>query len=137
MSVVPSGEWVLSYKTMPAYFQKEEIQEIKIDARYDLEIFARYIAPEMGITKRFVGEEPLDCVTKQYNEQMKEILSLFNIEVEEIPRMEVSNEIVSASKARRCIKEKDWDGLRLLVPGITYKVCKELFMCVGGGMDKT
>ena len=63
--VVPSGKWVLSYMTMPVYFEKENKQDIKVDAQLDLEIFGRYIAPALGITKRFVGEEPYDSVTRQ------------------------------------------------------------------------
>lgn len=123
--VVPSGEWVLSYKTMPIYFEKEKMQKMKVDACYDLEIFARYIAPKLGITKRFVGEEPLDMVTKKYNEQMKEILSCFEIEVVEIPRMMICDEIVSASKVREYMKQEQWDKLERLVPGSTLEVCKK------------
>lgn len=63
--VVPSGRWVLSYETMPIYFEKAIKQEAQVDASKDLEIFARYIAPPLGITKRFVGEEPTDKVTRQ------------------------------------------------------------------------
>ena len=38
------------------------------------EIFGKYICPSLGISIRFVGEEPLDNVTNQYNKAMKEIL---------------------------------------------------------------
>lgn len=123
--VVPSGEWVLSYKTMPIYFEKEKMQEMKVDACYDLEIFARHVAPKLGITKRFVGEEPLDMVTQKYNEQMKEILSCFAIEVVEIPRMMICDEIVSASKVREYMKQERWDKLESFVPRSTIEVCKK------------
>lgn len=121
--VVPSGKWVLSYKTFAAYFEKEEVQKVEVDARLDLEIFARYIAPQLGITKRFVGQEPFDKVTKQYNEQMKEVLNLFNIEVEEIPRLQLQGEIISASLARRCLKEGKLEMLKKCVPEMSYLVC--------------
>ncbi len=123
--VVPSGNWVLSYKTFPAYFEKEDIQEVKIDAKFDLEIFARYIAPKLGITKRFAGEEPIDKITRQYNEQMREVLTLFDIEFEEVPRMRIHNEVVSASRARQCILEEKWEELRYLIPESSYKICRE------------
>jgi len=129
--VVPSGEWVLSYKTFPVYFEKEEMQQMKINACYDLEIFARYIAPKLGIEKRFVGEEPFDAVTRQYNEQMKEILSFFNIGTEIIPRMVIRGEIISASKVRKCMKEGKWGELKEFVPDSTFKICeryKSLFI---------
>lgn len=65
--ILPSGEFILSYKTLPSYFEKEEQKEAKISASLDIEIFARYIAPALNIKYRFAGEEPIDKVTKQYN----------------------------------------------------------------------
>lgn len=124
--VVPSGEWILSYQTMPFYFSKDNLQETKVNAAFDLEIFARYVAPCLGIKKRFVGKEMLDKVTRQYNEQMFEILSLFNLEVIEIPRLKIKDEIVSATKVRKYFAEQDWNKLSNLVPETTIKVCKEL-----------
>lgn len=97
----------MSYKTLPSYFKKEEIQEEKINARYDLEILARYIAPGLGISKRFVGEEPLDGVARQYNEQMNEILTLFGIKFEIVPRLMLNNKIVSALIVRAYMNEKN------------------------------
>ena len=123
--VVPSGEWVLSYKTMPIYFSKETKQEMKVDAKPDLEIFARYIAPGLGIKKRFVGEEPLDRITSQYNEQIADILPLFDIEVEEVPRMAIEEEVVSASIVRECMKNGKWDKVSRLVPDSTYEICRK------------
>lgn len=122
--VVPSGEWVLSYKTAPIYFEKEVKQEMKVDAQYDLEIFGRYIAPNIGITKRFVGDEPIDKVTQQYNIQMKEILSLFDLEVEIIPRLENCGEIISASLVREYMEKENWERLKKVVPDVTYEVCR-------------
>ena len=121
--VVPSGEHVLSYKTFPVYFRKEEQKTAKVDATQDVEIFARYIAPRLGITYRFAGEEPIDMVTKQYNEQMAEILPQFGIEFIEIPRKATvsDNEVISASRVRRLMKEEKWDEIRELVPETTYE----------------
>ena len=119
--VVPSGEWVLSFKTLPMYFEKATFQEEKVDAQTDLEIFARYVAPALGITKRFVGEEPTDKVTKQYNEQMRRVCSDFDIEFEEIPRKEVDGIIVSASVVRKYLEEKRFDELKKFVPESTFE----------------
>lgn len=117
--VVPSGEWVLSYQTFSAYFGKAERQEEKVDARMDLEIFARYIAPPLGITHRFVGEEPTDKVTRQYNEQMKRILGEFDICVEEVPRKEFDGNVISASYVRKCMEEKRFEEIENYVPEST------------------
>ena len=119
--VVPSGEWVLSFSTLPTYFEKEKFQEEKVDARMDLEIFVRYVAPALGITKRFVGEEPTDKVTKQYNEQMRHILSEFDIEFEEVPRKEVNGQVISASVVRKYLEEGRFDELKTLVPTSTFE----------------
>ncbi len=119
--VVPSGNWVLSYETFSAYFVKSVRQEQKVDARTDLEIFARYIAPQLGITYRFVGEEPTDKVTRQYNEQMKEILADFEIEVEEVPRKKVDGNVISASYVRKCLKEGQAEEIKRFVPESTWK----------------
>ena len=121
--VVPSGEHVLSYKTLPIYFEKEEQKTAKVDATQDVEIFARYIAPRLGITCRFAGEEPIDMVTKQYNEQMASILPEFGIEFIEIPRKTTAtdNEVISASRVRRFMKEEKWEEIRGLVPETTFE----------------
>lgn len=37
----------------------------------DITIFAEKIAPHLNIKYRFVGEEPEDAVTSQYNDAMK------------------------------------------------------------------
>lgn len=118
--VVPSSEWILSYKTMPAYFGKSEYHKEKVNARMDLEIFARYIAPSLGISKRFVGEEPSDNVTRQYNEQMKTILGEFGIEVEEIQRKNIDGKIISASYVRKCLSENNFNEIKKYVPKTTY-----------------
>lgn len=73
-----------------------------LDAAHDLTIFDEYVAKELGITKlRFVGEELLDPVTRQYNEAMKRILPNYGIEVEEIKRLETDQGIISASAVRK------------------------------------
>lgn len=121
--VVPSGRWVLSYETFPVYFEKATKQEILADASKDLEVFARYIAPALGIAKRFVGEEPTDNVTRQYNAQMQEILKRFGIKMEIIPRKQIDGQVISASAVRRYMKEENWEQVKQLVPETTYQRC--------------
>ena len=118
--VVPSGEFVLSYATMPLYFEKEEKKEDTLDAAHDLTIFGEYVAKELRITKRFVGEELLDPVTRQYNEAMKRILPNYGIEVEEIKRLETDQGIISASAVRKWIKEDNWEAVKKFVPAAVY-----------------
>ena len=125
--VVPSGRFVLSYETMPIYFEKAEKQEVEVDARLDLEIFARHIAPGLHITKRFVGEEPMDKVTNQYNEQMREIFERFDLELEVIPRKEMDGEVISASRVRAFMKDGRWEDVKALVPKTSFEKMQKIW----------
>lgn len=122
--VVSSGEWIISYQTFTSYFEKEINQDVKIDASLDLEIFARYVAPSLGITDRFVGEEPFDMVTHQYNEQMKEVLGDYGIAVTEIPRLRIEGKIVNATYVRECVRNKEWEEIEKYVPETTLEICR-------------
>ena len=119
--VIPSREFMISAMTFPEYFMKDYIQKKEIDATRDLQIFCEHICPALNITKRFAGEEPLDMVTKQYNDNMKKILPEWGIEFIEIPRLKVNSEnVVSASKVRDFLKEKNFEEIRKYVPDTTY-----------------
>lgn len=120
--VVPSGQFVLSfsYTTMPLYFEKEEKKQALLGATGDLKIFGTYIAPKLGISVRFVGEEPIDQVTRQYNEAMKSILPMYGVEVIEIPRFEQDGNIVSASMVRKYLREGKMELVKKMVPKSVY-----------------
>ena len=125
--VIPSGKFVLSSLTFSEYFNKSEIQDRTIDTSLDVKIFAKEIAPCLHITKRFVGEEPKDNITRQYNENMKKILPEYGIELVEIPRIKEENSVISASKVRQALAEKDCKLLKKLVTSNTYNFLKEKF----------
>lgn len=125
--VVPSGKFVLSYMTMPLYFEKEEKKSAVLDATDDLKIFGSYIVPKLDISIRFVGEEPVDLVTRQYNNTMKTMLPAYGVEVVEIPRFQQDGEVVSASLVRQYIKEKKMDMIKKLVPINVYLYICEKF----------
>lgn len=120
VTVVPSGRFIASLQTLAVYFVKEEIVDVEIDATQDLEIFSRYIALPLHITVRFVGEEPIDNITRQYNRQMKQILKLHSIKMVEIPRKEFYDGVISASKVRKYIELKKYDTIQEIVPRTTY-----------------
>lgn len=120
VTAVPSGQFVLSYMTMPLYFEKEEKREAALDATADLKIFGNYIAPKLGITDRFVGEEPIDQVTRQYNEAMKNILPMYGVSVVEIPRLQQEGSPVSASRVRQYLKEGNMEAVKSIVPSGVY-----------------
>lgn len=120
--VLPSGNFIISAVTFPGYFYKDNLKETKIDCSNDLNVFAQYIAPALNIKVRFAGEEPLDPVTKQYNEGMAEILPQHGMEFCEIPRKQDDEGVgvISASRVRKLVKEKDYEGLKKLVPQTTF-----------------
>lgn len=124
--VVPSGDFVLSYHTLPEYFRKEEKNQVKIDASMDVNIFCKYIVPEFGINIRFVGEEPIDQITAQYNQQMQKIFSaMSNMEFSEIPRKEYEGEVISASSVRKELKRGNWEKIKRMVPETTYEYLRK------------
>ncbi len=117
--VVPSGKFMISSTTFPGYFMKDNVQEASCDSFLDLKIFAHYVAPRFNIGIRFVGEEPFDKVTAQYNADMKVILNEQNIMVLEIPRKKNGANIISATTVRKLLAEKNWDELERYVPQTT------------------
>lgn len=124
--VIPSGKFCISKTTFPEYFKKEDMQNDKIDSRDDLTIFSTQIAPALNVKVRFIGDEPNDAVTRQYNEQMRQILSLYNLEVVEITRARSNNVPVSASQVRKFVNERNWEGVKTLVPECTYHYLEKL-----------
>jgi len=124
--VIPSGNYIISSQTLAGYFEKETIGKIYLDATMDLELFAQ-IAQELGITKRFAGEEPIDEFTRQYNRNMQEILESFGIEFVEIARKEMQGAPISASRVRALLKEQDFQTIKELVPASTYDYLKNRF----------
>ena len=123
--VLPSGKFIISTLTFTEYFNKSELQNVSVDTSLDLTIFAKEIAPCLDITVRFVGEEPLDRVTAQYNETMHSILSQYGIEVKEIPRLNIDGKIVSASYVRELLQNREWDNIAKFVPQCTLEYLKE------------
>ncbi|MEQ9763925.1 [citrate (pro-3S)-lyase] ligase [Streptococcus sp. ZJ151] len=115
-----TGPYLISQATFPSYFQKEESQVIESQALLDTEIFLN-IAKQLGITKRYVGEEPSSQVTAIYNDTMAQQLKQHQIELVVVPRKMTSNQeqFISASTARLAIKEDNWQLLETLVPKTT------------------
>lgn len=114
--VCPSSQYAVSSATFPTYFLKNLDEAAETQMRLDLDIFGRHIAPALGVVKRFVGTEPLDPMTRRYNELMREILPPHGVEVVEIPRMETNGEPVSASVARRLWGERRLAEAAALMP---------------------
>ncbi len=128
ISVVESGRLIISAETFPTYFRKDGViggEDVCLNE--DLRIFAQYIAPVLNIKYRFVGEEPSDYVTQQYNIAMKKILpEISGIQVIEIPRMCIGDHIVSASLVRKYYHQRDFQKMRGLAPDTTIEYLKKM-----------
>lgn len=116
--VVEGGKYIISAATFPTYFTREQ-DHVTAQTRLDASLFARQIAPRLGITDRYIGEEPYCPVTAAYHEALREILPAAGVDVHTMPRIAVEGEIVSASKVRDLIRADDWPGLERLVPPVT------------------
>ncbi len=127
VEVLPSGKFIISQQTFSGYFNKAELQDVQVDSSEDVEIFGREIAPTLGITIRFAGEEPKDNVTRQYNETMKRILPRYGVEFQEIPRKSFDGEFISASSVREALKRGDFDKIKKFVPESTFNYLREQF----------
>lgn len=125
--VLPGGNFIISAVTFPGYFYKDNLRDVKIDCSNDLNVFAQYIAPALNIRIRFAGEEPLDPVTNQYNEGMREILPKYGIQFIAIPRKEDGEEVISASRVRRYFESGRLDCIRPIVPLTTYRYLEERY----------
>lgn len=127
VEVLPSGKFIISQQTFSGYFNKSRLQDVAVDSSEDVEIFAREIAPTLGITIRFAGEEPTDGVTRQYNETMRQILPCHGVDFCEIPRKTFGGEIISASTVRELLKRGDFDTIKNLVPETTFDYLRRRF----------
>ncbi len=126
VTVIPSGGFIISSLTFSDYFGKTELQDKIIDTSLDLELFGRYIAPVLGITVRFAGEEPLDMVTKQYNDSMSRILPKYGIEFDVIPRKEEGGGVISASRVRALLETSNFDEIARIVPQTTLDYLRNM-----------
>ncbi len=119
--VVKGEDYIISSATFPTYFLKDGDNSVQEHARLDLTIFKDIIAPYLGITKRYVGEEKICQTTRQYNEVMKEVMDGGTLEVVEVPRKEYDDRLISASYVREYIRNDRWEEVQAIVPETTYR----------------
>lgn len=113
-----SGPYIISNATFPSYFQKDEQAVIESHAMLDLTVFTQ-IAKTLGITRRYVGEEPTSLVTGIYNQIMSEKLPEQGIECIIVPRKTCEDTPISASNVRLALQNDNFDTLAKLVPQTT------------------
>ena len=120
------SDYIISRATFPGYFLKDKVVVDHSWAGIDLLLFREHIAPALGITHRFVGTEPLDTITSNYNVDMRNWLrdapsGAPAISVVEVPRASINGRPISASAVRKLLAEGDFDAIQRLVPPGTLK----------------
>lgn len=89
----------------------------RVSSELDLKLFARKIAAPLGISHRFVGQEPYSPATGKYNLYMKEILPNYGVSLVEFSRLRSGDKgFFSASTVRRLWEEMDFEALAGMVP---------------------
>ena len=115
VTVHPTGPYLISSATFPTYFLPNREQAAEIQCLLDIAVFTKYFIPKFGITNRYVGTEPLSPMTQQYNNALRQHLS---IELQEIPRLESKGQPISASTVRDLMDYAP-EQLEALVPPTT------------------
>jgi len=114
--VLEGSPYQISVATFPTYFLKNLSDASETQMRLDIDLFARHIAPALGVAVRFVGSEPSDNLTARYNALMQELLPSRGIEVVEIPRLSDGGEPVSASLVRAALDDGRFAAAAALTP---------------------
>lgn len=123
VTVLPTGPYLISSATFPTYFLKDRENAETVHCLLDIEIFCKYYVPKFGITRRYVGTEPLSPMTGQYNEALKQHLPEKGIGLREIPRLEIGSP-VSASAVRAALQTGDKETLQQFLPTSSYNYIK-------------
>ena len=117
--VVEGSDYAISELTFPTYFLKQVTDATDTHITLDLDLFARHIAPALGVATRFVGSEPIDALTMRYNELMQEFLPQHGIAVKTVERMAQDGQPVSASSVRQALDGGSLSHAAELVPATT------------------
>lgn len=126
VQVLPSGPYIISSKTFPTYFMKAVNERSREYAKLDALLFKKYFVPFYGITKRYLGSEPMDLATAQYNETLLEILPP-ECEVIIMDRLETDDgKVITASRVREAAKLGQFDAIKEVVPKATWEYLNDL-----------
>ncbi|MDR1449166.1 MAG: [citrate (pro-3S)-lyase] ligase [Propionibacteriaceae bacterium] len=130
--VHPGSRYVVSRLTFPQYFLKEAADVSRAYTGIDVQLFRRHIAPALGITDRFVGEEPASAITARYNAEMADWLRRPDIDAPPvafhvIDRLGLPDvPFISASLVRSRLAAGDWAGVAELTPPTTSDYLRRL-----------
>lgn len=125
-----SGPYAVSTASFPSYFYPpSELHEsspfLNDEAELDAALFAR-IAEYLGISRRFVGSEPLSAITNFYNHVLSRELAPAGIELCVVERLRQDGEVVSASRIRDFLRNKNYSAAGKLLPATSRAFLEHL-----------
>lgn len=118
--IADTESYMISSATFPSYFVRDGEEAMRVHARLDAALFGR-IAGELGIVRRYVGEEPVSRVTAIYNQALLERLPDMGIECRIIPRLETGGRMISASTVRKAISDDRMEDVADMLPESTLR----------------
>lgn len=125
--VIPSTKYIISLSTFPTYFLKEKDSYVDEFIDLDSEIIINKFCKKLNINKRYLGTEPVDKLTLEYNKIISEKFPQNKINVSIIDRLETKDgKVISASFVRKKYQEADFDSIVDYVPKTTLNYLKEL-----------
>ena len=114
-----TGSYLISSAVFPSYFIKDEEDTIRTQASLDVTLFSR-VARTLGITHRYVGDEPFSPTTNIYNEEMARLLPQHDVQLHIVPRRNDDSDIpVSATRVREALSQGNEETLKKLLPPST------------------
>lgn len=119
--IIPSTSYIISKTTFPTYFTKSATEASRLHMILDAMIFKTHFMPNLGITMRYVGTEPMDQTTLLYNQSLKEVLGHRLTIIDR--KMHQSN-YISASFVRKLAQKKAFEHIKDIVPKATYQFLK-------------
>lgn len=120
VTVLEGSSYVISAATFPTYFLKDLTEASEIQMRLDANIFGTWIAPALGgSVERYVGDEPFDSLTAEYNSILGYDLLAYGIELTVIPRYRFGSEPLSASMVRSALLNGNYRKAAAMVPETT------------------
>lgn len=134
VTVLSCGSFMSSYRTFPDYFTVAKYRE-KFDLTnviIDTKIFASLFCKALGITYRYLGEEPQDPYTSKLVDHFFEMLPKYGITPVLMERVSVGDCPISASTVRRLVKEGNLTRAQDYVSPRAVKLMQRYYANKGG-----
>ena len=116
VQVLEGSAYQISAATFPTYFLKDLSEASETQMLLDIDLFARHIAPSLGVRVRVAGSEPYDSLTAEYNSLLASNLPLYGLEFAELPRFCIGGRPVSASAVRAALDAGSFGEASKMVP---------------------